>query len=447
MPMPRYLAWIGVLCVLSLSACRQHTVTLIGEDSSNLAAIRQAAEWYEAETGEHVDITAVGFDELQELANTDLSTQTGQFDIILQYNFSLATYVRNDWVLRYDEFKELSGLSQSEIDRIESDVYPNVWRELGYYWNPARPGDPPMPVGLPFAANTMLLVYNKEHLAALGEGARPPSTWEGLRDTAAALTSPEQGRYGMAMQGGEGGWLYYEWVNPVFSMGGRVMDKEWGWQGSRDTPLLLTDDSTVAATRFYLDLTAYTDRSQYLASGVTEQGAALRTGAASMGIVWSDYVPSILEDNARADRVGFAPIPGNRSMIAGGLFYINRASRRQEQAARFVAYLLRPDIQARMAANGLLPAYRSAYSDANLQNVPYLDAVRRSVERGVYMNEAGPDADIISSTITTDLQEAWATYDPSAPEAVRTQAVRRALEEAQTVIRSERAQVFNGNSD
>ena len=379
---------IAALTVLSFAGC-DDSVTVLGEDSSNLAAIREAAVWYEEETGERVEVVGVGFEELQELANTDLSTQTGQYDVILQYNFSLATYVLNNWVLTYEEFKTMSGMTEDEIHRVESDVYNNVWRELGHYWNPDGPQSPPQAVGLPFAANTMLLVYNKRHLAALGDSVGPPSTWEGLEETARALHDPAAGRYGMAMQGGDGGWLYYEWANPVFSLGGGVMEKEWGWQGSRDTRLLLTQDSTVEATRRYFDLTAYTNPGDYLSSGVTEQGDALHQEQASMGIVWSDYVPQILYHDGHedhSDMIGFAPIPGSRSMIAGGLFYVNRASRVQERASRFIAFLLRPDVQARMAAEGLLPAYRSAYTPENLEAVPYLDAVQRSVERGVYMN-------------------------------------------------------------
>ncbi|MEM1348857.1 MAG: extracellular solute-binding protein [Myxococcota bacterium] len=421
-------------------------MTVLGEDSSNLAAIREAALWYEEETGEKVDVVGVGFEELQELANTDLSTQTGQYDVILQYNFSLATYVQNNWVLGYDEFKALSGMSEDEIHRVESDVYDNVWRELGHYWSPEGPQSPPRAVGLPFAANTMLLVYNKRHLAALGDSVGPPTTWGELEETADALHDPAAGRYGMAMQGGDGGWLYYEWTNPVFSLGGGVMDKEWGWQGSRDTRLLLTGDSTVEATRRYFDLTEYTNPGEYLSSGVSEQGDALRQERASMGIVWSDYVPSILYHDGREDHsdfIGFAPIPGPLSMIAGGLFYINRASPEQERAARFVAYLLRPDIQQRMAAEGLLPAYRSAYTPENLESIPYLDAVRQSVERGVYMNEAGPDADIISAAITTSLQKAWSDYEFDMPVDQRDRIVRAALAEAEAVIQQERDRVFD----
>ena len=442
---------LASILTLYVTGC-DPSITLIGEDSSNLAAIEWAADQYEEQFGVKVNVEAVSFGELQDYANTDLALGTGIYDIILQYNFSLSMYVDNEWVVPYEDFLTYSNLSEQDVTRIEGDVFPNVWRELGHFWNEATLEAQPIPVGLPFAANTMVLVYNKtlfeENALAFektyGQPLTVPETWPEFRNIAEFFTRPDDGIYGLSLQGADEGWLYYEWVNFAFSLGDGVMDKEYGWQGNSDTPLTISSTSTIDATQFYMDLKPFSDPALYFETSVIEQGQVMAENRAAMAIMWSDYLSSLIFPNGQnnKNRFGFAPIPGNKSMIAGGLFYINRSSNRKEAASKFIAYLLQEDIQTAMAARGLLPAFASAYTPANLESVPYLDAVKASLARGCYMNEAGPDADGISAILTEHLQRLWRSYDSTLPRDERRNLVKEALEDASSQLSAERREIY-----
>ena len=74
-------------------------ISVIGENTSTMEAIKQRKGPFEQRSGTVVNCRMDTFEVLQEKANQDLSTGTGLYDIILNYNFSLAPYVRNNWVL------------------------------------------------------------------------------------------------------------------------------------------------------------------------------------------------------------------------------------------------------------------------------------------------------------------------------------------------------------
>ena len=389
------------------------TIVVLGEDSSNTSALESLSGQFTADTGIHVEFDKATFEATGEKANQDLSRGTGLYDVLLQYNFSLANFVLNDWVLSLDETLAELG---DEVDRsFESDIFPNVWREVGFYANPLKPSSEAEAIGYPFAANTMLLVYNRqmfeseEHAAAFqeryGEPLAPPKTWESFRKVAEYFTDPEAGTFGVALQGGTGGWLYYEWTNFAFSMGGGVMDKEWGWEGDAETPLLLQAPETLAATRFYLSLKPFT-AGDFFSVGGSEQRELIRGGDVAMGLIWSDYVYDLI-DGGKDDRFGFAPVPGSKSILAGGIYYISRTSTAKREAAKYVVDMMSRENQVRLITQGLCSPMRSPYDDPRAQRLPYTRALRESLERGVYFAEAGPDADAVQQTITTGIQRIW----------------------------------------
>ena len=128
-----------------------------------------------------------------------------------------------------------------------------------------------------------------------------------------------------------------------------------------------------------------------------------------MAFVWSDTIlPIIQTENSEFDsRFDFAPIPGGKSMLAGGAFFISKWSKDPLRAYDWILSLMNTEAQSRMLNNGLSSAFKTAYNSSAAEQVPYSAALERSLERGVYMLEAGEDADAISRIVTTELQRAW----------------------------------------
>jgi ABC-type glycerol-3-phosphate transport system substrate-binding protein len=394
------------------------TIRVLGEDSSNLQAI-EALNSRTPFPNAKVEFAKHSFEDALQKANLDFAQSTGLYDIVLQYNFSLSSFARHRYVLTVDELKDLAP--NAPFDAIEKSLlgFPHVWKEVGWYFKAGSTSEADaIPIGFPFAANTMLLVTNHKLFAdaanqeryktATGRDLAPPTTWDDFRQIAEFFTDKERGTYGVCLQGQHGGWLYYEWCNFLFGMGGTVMAKNRGWACDSATDIEIDNAAAVKAAQFYVALRPF-NAGDFLATGASEQKLVLLQGNTAMAIVWSDYLWGLVQEGrAKQLQFDFSPIPGTKSMIAGGSFYINRKSKNARLAAEYVLSLLSDKNQVQLILNGLCSPVRAAYDSAAVaEQVPYSRALRDSLDRGVYMAEAGPDSDAIQTVITEQLQRLW----------------------------------------
>ncbi len=70
-----------------------------------------------------------------------------------------------------------------------------------------------------------------------------------------------------------------------------------------------------------------------------------------MAIMWSDYIPDLLK-SPKAAQIGFAPIPGTKSMLGGATFFLNRSSKHPQEAIRYVLSLMTKEQQVQLAQRG-----------------------------------------------------------------------------------------------
>lgn len=406
---------VGIL--VSFSSCQnKQVITVLGENSSNLQAMEAVKSDYEKTTPVKIEFKPNTFEDAFNKANQDFANETGLYDIILQYNFSLSSFIRNDYVYNIDELSKDIPEAQKSF---ESDLFPNAWQEVGFYYkNPSKPLDGTIKVGYPFAANSMLLVYNKEmfentenkaaYKKKYNEDLAVPNDWEHYKKAAEFFTNPDKKIFGVCLQGAAGGWLYYEYCNYLYGMGGTVFKKQRGWEGDVNTPINISSPEAIAATNFYKSLKPY-NAGNFTTIDATEQTRLLKNGNIAMGIVWSDYLYSFIFDaSGKADnRFGFAPIPGSKSTLAGGSFYINKQSKNPQEAVKYVMSLMQKPTQIALARKGLCSPLKSTYDDPEVQKIPYANALKVSLERGVYMFEAGPESDLVSQTLTNYLQQFW----------------------------------------
>ena len=403
---------------LFLTSCNQKQVTLtvLGENSSNLQAMETLKGGYEKNFNVKIEFKPNTFEDAFNKANQDFANKTGLYDIVLQYNFSLSSFVRNRYVFNIDDLSKDIPVDQKSF---EKDLFTNAWQEVGYYYkNPSNKAEGTMKVGYPFAANSMLLVYNKEmfenadnkvrYQEKYKEALTVPNDWEHYKRVAGFFTNPDKKTFGVCLQGAAGGWLYYEYCNFLFSMGGTVFEKQRGWEGDATTPLKITSQEAISATKFYKSLKPF-NAGNFTTIDATEQTKLLKKGNIAMGIVWSDYLYNFAFDmnGIVDDRFGFAPIPGNKSALAGGCYYINKQSKNPREAVKYVMSLMQKTNQIALAKKGLCSSLKSTYDDLEVQKIPYTSALKTSLERGVYMFEAGPESDLVSQTLTNYLQQFW----------------------------------------
>lgn len=428
----------------TLSSCTiddRTTITLIGEDSSTIQSIDALKDEYEVISDLNIDVLGYTFEESFERTNVDFASGTGRYDIVLQYNFSLSSFVRNDYVYALAELRE--GRSDS-LFYFEDDLFRNDWEEVGFYFSdPVERTDDIEAVGYPFASNTMVLAYNKEMFSnednqqlyreQFEKELAPPTDWNDYLNIARFFTSEQDNTYGVTMHGSAFGWLYYEWVNYAFGMGGGVMEKERAWQGDENTEVTINSPENIAATQLFVDLRPY-NKGNFFDVDMNMQAQLFFEGNVAMAIMWSDVIYSNIanEDGSFDDRFGFTVIPGEISSLAGGSFFINRDSDHPDEAFDFILWLLQKDNQIEMTKRGLCSPRKSVYDDPAVAHIPYLPAVKESLERGVYTMEAGPDASLISETISEFVQRAWRGE----------LSVEEALNSAQRQVDNQRPEVF-----
>lgn len=422
------------------------TITVIGEDIPSSHALEKVAKDFEKHSGGKISVSFVTdeYGVMVKKANQDLASKTGVYDIILQYNTALANYSRNNYVFRLSDIKEKlpNNLNASGMFEFEDLLFENVWKEVGWY--PTGNGiSEIVPVGIPFSANTMFISYNKKMFSdpsnkekfqtRYGFALAAPKTWQQFKDIAEFFTVPGVSN-GLALQGAPY-WIYYEWANLAFSFGGGVMNKEWGWQGDASTPLSLTSPETIRATEFYRSLKPYTDMSVLFNSDAGAQRERMKKGDVAMCIMWSDVAYDLVVRNTYVDKNwGFAPIPGKKSMLAGGSFYINRRSSHPREAMEFVLFMMTKESQKKLLENGLCSPLITAYEEGDVhEKVPYAKALKESLVRGVYMLEAGSDADAIIQILSNALQSLFRDSSLNTKEV---------LETASRDIESKRAQIY-----
>lgn len=437
-------AWcrcLAACALISFAACTTQksapTIVLIGEDSSSLQAMEKLKTSFEQEYGTSVRFVRDPFDVALQKANQDLANKTGLYDIICEYAASLAPYVNNNYVFTLDDMERF--VPPSEVSRsFEADFFPGVWRETGFYKKPGS--SQRIRVSYPFAATTMILVYNKKFFsdATLQQNFQAryhaqltvPRTWDQYMQLAEFFTDGKRNTFGVVMEGAPGGNLYWEWCNYAYGMGGGVMKKEAGWEGDEQTPILLDSPQNLAATKFLLTLKKY-NAGDFFAVGSAEKREIFLKDNVAMSIMWSDYVPDLLKSSIAAN-IGFAVIPGDKSMLGGATFFLNRSSKHPVQATQYILSLMQHDTQVQLMERGLASPFKSVYAEPKVRQIPYSQAIKESLDRGVYMIESGPDSQLVQDVITDKVQAMWkGTTDVAA-----------GLQSAKTEIETKRRLVF-----
>jgi len=426
------------------TACNRHPeLQILAEDVPTAHALRAEAP--------AVPKTIVGgltlhfsldkYEVMTKKAYQDLANGSGVYDLILDYNTGLAPYVRNRYVYTLDDIKSTDSVKSMDFS-FEKDLFRSAWEEVGWYGE-GQDATQGKAVAFPFAANTMVLCYNRrlfddpvnqrQFRTRYKSDLRPPATWEELRRIAEFFTRPDHSTYGIAMQG-DPYFIYYEWANVAYSMGGGVMKKRHGWQGDEFTPVILDSPETVRATEYYLALRRFNASPDFFATdAIKQRDEVMRKGNVAMAIMWSDVLFDLVRSDSGAT-FGFVPIPGNVSMLAGGSFYVNRHSEHPTETMKLILYFLGKDLQMRLLRNGLCSPLRTAYTREVRDTIPYADALYNSLDRGVYMLEAGPDAEAVISIVGKTLQELW--RDTSGL------SVQSALRSAKREIEDKRGDIF-----
>ncbi|MFA6403082.1 MAG: extracellular solute-binding protein [Salinivirgaceae bacterium] len=433
---------ILVIVFFKPSGSEKININILGEDASTIRAMMSLEKEYEAKNPT-IDLIFLPntFDDAFNKSNQDFTNKTGLYDIVMQYNFSLSSFVRNGYVYGIDEL--IKEIPKKDL-AFEKDLFQNVWKETSYYYeNINKPNNNELKkYGYPFAANSMVLMYNatmfndeknkQEYFNEYNKELNVPKSWEDFYNVAKFFTNKEKGTYGVCMEGVAGPFLYADWVNFHFGMGGKIMNKEIGWQGDENTQMLLDSDAGEKALAYYVSLKPF-NNGNYTNVEQFEQMRIMKEGNTTMAIVWTDMIyQNIKTEDGFDNRFKFDVIPGNKSIYHGGAYFINRHSKHPQEASKYIIDLLQPENQILLARKGLCSASKKVYEDTIVSKLPYANALLESLNRGAIFLEAGPDSYMISEVISNYVQKCWnGELSPS-----------QALSQAQREIENKRKEVF-----
>jgi ABC-type glycerol-3-phosphate transport system substrate-binding protein len=141
-----------VFFVLGCNNSNKVNLNIIGENASNLKALNALKTEYETKTGIKISYHPYSFDDAFTKANQDFATGSGIYDIVMQYNFSLSSFVRNDYVYKIGDIR--NNIPKEKM-QFESDLFQNAWHEIGYFKDQNDTSE--VKIGYPFATNTMIL--------------------------------------------------------------------------------------------------------------------------------------------------------------------------------------------------------------------------------------------------------------------------------------------------
>jgi multiple sugar transport system substrate-binding protein len=266
-------------------------------------------------------------------------------------------------------------------DVVDPDAYVDVFRTFVEFEDSMY--------GLPIDGESTALFYRTDLFEEAGIEA-PPTTWEELEETAAALTKPEEKQYGMAMYAPEAAYYWYPFL---WQAGGDVLD---GNEVVFDSP-----EATEAA-EYYVGLADYA-APDYLNANSYDARLGFFQGQLAMYIAGSWFAGTLMEEAPDIEgKWATANLPegpkGCGTTIAADSLVLFEGSDKKDAAWLWLDFLSQPENQALLtygSPNGtLLPTTTELLEGPELlEEKPLLQGFAEAMKCGVNnveQNEKGP---------------------------------------------------------
>ncbi|SAL69025.1 periplasmic ABC transporter substrate-binding component [Caballeronia cordobensis] len=257
---------------------------------------------------------------LRQRATTDITTNSGQFDVI-----TIGTYEAPQWGKR-GWLSPMTGLPANyDLD----DVVKSARDGLSYNGTL---------FALPFYVESSMTYYRKDLFDAAGLKMPDQPTYDQIKQFADKLTDKAKGQYGICLRGKAGWGENMAFVSTVVNtFGGEWFNEK--WQAQLDTP------EWKKAVGFYADLLKNDGPPGASSNGFNENLTLMSSGKCAM---WIDatVAAGMLYNKSQsqvADKIGFAAAPvavtpkGSHWLWSWSLA-IPKTSKQQEAAKKFAAW-------------------------------------------------------------------------------------------------------------
>lgn len=226
-------------------------------------------------------------------------------------------------------------------------------------------------VGVPWYTEAQVLFYRTDLLAEVGyEGG--PKTWEELADAAQKLAARGEGKYGIAFSNKEQSLSFMM----ARQNGSELIDT----QGNP----LFNQPEFVEAVEYVNSF--FQNGSNALDLGIDSIQGLKGDGIVPMFISGPFMIKQIQEQAPELEgKWAVAELPtkeNNLSVLGGSNLSVFQFSEHQEEAARFLAFMSKPENQLTwMELASVLPASKEAWEDPSLQNDEHMQVIRSQLDK------------------------------------------------------------------
>ena len=286
--MKHYLSALLLSLLLAAAAPAQPTsVTIAAVNNPDMLELKKLSSKF-LEQNPNISLNWVIVEEniLRQRVTTDVSTGSGQFDLVFLGLYEAPIFAKRGW---------LQPIGELPADYDIDDVFKSLRDGLSY--------DGKL-VALPFYGESSFLMYRKDLFEQKGLKVSDQPTFEDIAKFAAALNDKEHGFYGLALRGQPGWGENMATVNTMAnSFGAAWFDMQ--WHPTLDTPAWKNALST------YVDLVKKYGPPGVTANGFNENLTMFGSGKAAM---WIDATVAggILENPKQSQvvgKVGYAQAP------------------------------------------------------------------------------------------------------------------------------------------
>jgi sorbitol/mannitol transport system substrate-binding protein len=353
-------------CVSVLA--QQKTVTIATVNNPDMIELKKLSPKFE-EKNPDIKLNWVIVEEnvLRQRVTTDVSTGSGQFDIVFIGLYETPIFAKRGW---------LRPMGDLPADFDLEDVFKSLRDGLSYEGKL---------YALPFYGESSMLMYRKDLLDEKGLKMPDQPKYEDIKKIADALADKSKGFYGITLRGKPGWGENMAFVDTLINtFGGTWFDMKWN-------PTIDTPEWKKALT-FYIDLMKADGPPGASANGFNENLTLMTSGKAAM---WIDatVAGSMLEnpkESQVAGKMGYAPspieaTPNGSHWLWSWAFAIPKAAKQAEAAEKFAVWATSKDyikLVAEDAGWSRVPpgTRKSTYDNPEYQKSPFAAATLQAMQ-------------------------------------------------------------------
>src|ERR1700729_730997 len=317
---------VAILLSAMTALAQQKTVTIATVNNPAMIELKKLSTKFEAENPD-IKLNWVVVEEniLRQRVTTDVSTGSGQFDLVFIGLYETPIFAKRGWL------KEISNVpADYDVD----DVFKSIRDGLSYQGKL---------YALPFYGESSMLMYRKDLFDAKGLKMPDQPKYDDIKKFADALTDKTKGIYGITLRGKPGWGENMAFVDTLLNTFGATWF-DMNWKPTLDTP------EWKKAISFYVDLMKADGPPGASANGFNENQALFSGGKCAMWIDATSAAGRVSNPKSSqvADKVGFAVsptavVPNGSAWAWSWALAIPSSTKKEEAAKDFVRWATSKD--------------------------------------------------------------------------------------------------------